>query len=310
MNKVRLPVIITLLAFATALGLREATHFVERVRPLTLAVVRPSVEVPPVERALRPNYPYSVIPGGAYSAAELRYSIAKDPVVRAHYAGFDFRSARLVTLTNDRFQYVSFRLKNKVYWTHSKIRIPKGEILLTDGVHFARTRCGNRLCDTTQTETTAAEPPLQALSLPPFSFQLLLNHEISLDPTPALGDLAQTVPDLPFDLPRVAPYLPPAPPMAAAIAENWLPVNAILPPSPIWTGYPPTAPPVVTTPVSKPIPTLEALPTTITKITEVPEPGSSSIYLFLVTFAVSLWLITRWMRDDTKSEDHATEDGN
>jgi hypothetical protein len=297
------------LAFATALGLQEALRFIERVRPLTLTVVRPGAVVPAAERALRPNYPYSVIPGGAYSPAELRYSIAKDPVVRAHYADFDLKSARLVTLASDRFQYASFRMRNKVYWTHSKIRILKGEVLLTDGVHFARTRCGNRLCDTSQTETTTAEPPLQALSLPPFSFQLLINHEISLDAAPLLEDLAQTHPELIFDLPRVAPYLPPAPPMQGTMFENWLPVNAIPPSFPILTGYPLAAPPIMPGRVPTPILTLDAPPLAITTTTEVPEPGSS-IYLFLIAFAISLWLITRWMREDTGSEEHATEDGN
>ena len=33
-------------------------------------------------RALHPNYPYSIIPGGAYSAAELRNADREDPVVR------------------------------------------------------------------------------------------------------------------------------------------------------------------------------------------------------------------------------------
>jgi hypothetical protein len=89
-------------------------------------------------RALRPNYPYSVIPGGAYSQGELQYAHGKDTLVRSHYSDFDVKNAKLVNLTEDRFQYVSYRLKDQIYWTKRKLRIPKGELLLTDGVHYAR----------------------------------------------------------------------------------------------------------------------------------------------------------------------------
>jgi len=302
MTKVRL-LVITVLAFATALGLQQGLRLIEWFRPLTVSVVVPGAHIPPADRAVRPNYPYSVIAGGAYSPAELRYSVSKDRVVRDHYVGFDLRSARLVTLASDRFQYVSFRIKNGVYWTRRKIRIPKGEVLLTDGVHFARTRCGNRLCDTPQAEIAITQPSLQALSLPPFSFQLLANDQVSLAPAPPLGDLEQTAPELEFDLPRLPPFVSPAAAMPGNMVETWLPINSIpLPTRPLFPGYTIAARPYA--PLS--IPTLDYSPPVITA--EVPEPAS--IYLFLVTFAVSLWLITRWMREDVALERSSTEDEN
>ena len=60
----------------TAIGNATATH-----EP---AVAPPSAIV----RSLRPNFPYSVIAGGAYSPGELRFADNKDAVVRAHYADF------------------------------------------------------------------------------------------------------------------------------------------------------------------------------------------------------------------------------
>ncbi len=290
MTKRRLLVIV-LSALATALALQGLRRFVEWSRPLTLAIVLPEGDVSSAERALRPIYPYSVIPGGAYSPAELRYSAAQDSVIRKHYADFDLKSTKLVTLGSDRYQYVSFRVRDRVYWTGRKIRIPKGEALLTDGVHFARTRCGNRLSATRPQETFSL-PSTTALSLPPFTTQLLSKQEVSLPSAPTLGELAQAGSELEFEVPRLAPYVPVTSIMPGNGAENWPPINVVPPPTPITPGYP-FVPVTPLTPVPPPPPAL---------IAEVPEPAS--IYLFVAAFAVSLWLITRWMRDDAD----ATED--
>lgn len=42
----------------------------------------------------RPVYPYSIVPGGVRDAQELKWAADHDPVVRAHYAGFDYDHAR------------------------------------------------------------------------------------------------------------------------------------------------------------------------------------------------------------------------
>lgn len=102
-------------------------------------------DVPLSPRSMRPAYRYSVILGGAYSGWELRDAIARDPVVASHYAGFDI--AHTVVLRNTRvmLRYVSYRKGEHIAWTRAPLRIPKGELLLSDGSSFARARCGNRL---------------------------------------------------------------------------------------------------------------------------------------------------------------------
>lgn len=102
-------------------------------------------DVPSFVRSIRPVYPYSVISGGVYSARELRDSTARDPMVASHYSGFDIGHAELVRTTAPTIRYVSYRKSNQVMWTRKPVRIPKGELLLSDGVSFARARCGNRL---------------------------------------------------------------------------------------------------------------------------------------------------------------------
>lgn len=107
----------------------------------------------------RPVYPYSVVPGGVRDARELKWAVEHDPVVAAHYAGFDYGRAHVITLTLAREVYVSYRIGNKLYWTRHPVHLKKGETLLTDGSKTARTRCGNRVEETPQQATSNFEPP-------------------------------------------------------------------------------------------------------------------------------------------------------
>ena len=107
---------------------------------------------------LRPVYRYSVIAGGAYSPAEVAYAESSDPVVRAHYADFHASRLRMIRTTAPRAGYVSYRVGNAVYWTRHKVSLPAGEVLITDGEHEARARCGNRVAATPQRPVNAAEP--------------------------------------------------------------------------------------------------------------------------------------------------------
>jgi len=107
----------------------------------------------------RPVYPYSVVPGGVRDAQELKWAVEHDPVVAAHYAGFDYEHARLVRLVLARTVYVSYRIGNKIYWSRHRITLKKGETVLTDGSIIARTRCANRVEVVPQQATSSSEPP-------------------------------------------------------------------------------------------------------------------------------------------------------
>ncbi len=130
----------TSLAVAAALrfGAPKAQTFVSRHLPVA-EVKHQSLNTP------RKVFAYSVIPGGAYSRDELALALRVDPVAAAHYSDFQASNASVHLLEKDTYLYVSYRKADQVYWTITKHRIPKGELLLTDGPHLARTRCGNRL---------------------------------------------------------------------------------------------------------------------------------------------------------------------
>jgi hypothetical protein len=60
----------------------------------------------------RTVYKYSVVPGGVRDARELKWAVEHDPIVAAHYAGFDYDHARVVRLVLARTAYVSYRIGN------------------------------------------------------------------------------------------------------------------------------------------------------------------------------------------------------
>jgi hypothetical protein len=114
----------------------------------------------------RPVYPYSVVPGGVEDARELKWVAEHDPIVAAHYAGFDYDHARVVRLVLARTAYVSYRIGNHVYWTRRRISLHKGEKVITDGKITARARCANRVEEVPQQATSSSEPPVAKFEAP------------------------------------------------------------------------------------------------------------------------------------------------
>lgn len=110
-------------------------------------------------------YPYSVIPGGAHNKAELQNAVQHDVLAAAHYSDFQVASVNVIRLPASRQAYLSYRLGNRIYWTHKRVTLRKGETLLSDGRHLARTRCGNRISDTPG-PTSPNEPPGEIFDRP------------------------------------------------------------------------------------------------------------------------------------------------
>jgi hypothetical protein len=111
-------------------------------------------------------YPYSVVPGGVKDPSELRAKALRDYVVRQHYSHFDYNQARLLRTTEAREVYLSYRIRDTVYWTRKKVRLHPGELLLTDGKITARARCGNQISDTAKPEVSNEEPADDVLDQP------------------------------------------------------------------------------------------------------------------------------------------------
>ena len=167
-------------------------------------------------RSLRtPNvYPYSIIPGGLKDADDLRYAALRDYVVRRHYARFDYNRAHLVRASEAREVYLSYRIRDRVFWTHRRVRLHLGELLLTDGKITARARCGNQISDVAQPDVSDEEPDQDILDQP----------VASLEPAPAFPVRPRlAAPDLPGADPA-APKL-----FASAFLFPYVPVSVPLP---------------------------------------------------------------------------------
>ncbi len=151
-------------------------------------------------------YPYSVIPGGIRSREELAASIGGDRVVADHFARFMVSQARIVRAENTQFVHVSYRLRDKVYWTAKKVKIPKGETLITDGRETARTRCGNKVSAVPLEPVSEEEPTVETFDIP----------EIAKVEIPELETIAESGLDprefspmeslVPIQRPRILPY--------------------------------------------------------------------------------------------------------
>ena len=201
-------------------------------------------------------YPYSVIPGGAHSRAELLRAMENDPIVAGHYANFDARKTRVIYLDHAQLAYVSYRIGAQIFWTRKALTIPAGESLLTDGKSTARTRCGNRLSFVPVAPLSKFEPPATAM-----------------EAAPDLRKYALSEPNLPIGAPIWPP--PAVPVTASAPPDGGAPTFGGPLPEPFPAPYFPILGVVAPgTPLGPPVPT--------------PEPSSTALLcmgLAMLTFA-------------------------
>jgi len=177
----------------------------------------------------RPVYPYSIVAGGVRDGSELKWAAEHDPVVRSHYAGFDYDHARVVRLVLARTAYVSYRIGNKVYWTRHRVRLKKGETVITDGKITARSRCGNRVEEVPHQATSLSEPPPAkfeepvqpaagtAMAAPPMPFESALLNRPGI---PGMGPAAPLSMVDPFGNSPWVPISPPPLPGVCGVGKN------------------------------------------------------------------------------------------
>jgi hypothetical protein len=216
-------------------------------------------------------YPYSVIPGGVRSVGELREAISRDQVVAAQYATFDLKSARLIRLQHARAVYVSYRIDNRIFWTKRKVKLARGETVITDGKHMARTRCGNLVSTIQRAPILPKEPApvISDTSEPPY-----------VSVAPDLLPLANFTPPAP-EPPSAEPPAPEPPAPEPPSVTNL--------PSPPSGGGPVFFPPVFFFPDGDfPIYTAKNPAPPV----QVPEPGTLALLLVALP---SIWIFRRWL---------------
>ena len=136
----------------------------------------------------RPVYMHSVVPGGVYSASELRSAIRDDAVVAAHYRDLDQSRLRTEIVAQDRYVHVSYRKGDRIFWTKNKVLLRQGETIITDGKTQVRARCGNCISEDPLLPTSESEPEViefdKLVEGPPTSAPALATPPIALLPEP------------------------------------------------------------------------------------------------------------------------------
>src|SRR5262249_43345252 len=108
--------------------------------------------------------------------------------------------------------YASYRIGDDIYWTKHKLRLPEGEMVLTDGVNTIRARCGNMLAYQLPLPKPL-DPPFEP---PPLVFESgipALQEALIIEPVasgPADADFSDRLPSVPLNAVPVAQRLVPA----------------------------------------------------------------------------------------------------
>lgn len=162
-------------------------------RKVTAKNERQASAVTVSQQPQRPQYRYSVVMGGVYSTEELARARRTDSVVRDHYADFG-TNPEFKRVQNDLLVYVSYRKRDRVYWTRARHRVKQGETILTAGAKMARARCANQLSLTPQKPTEKEGEPAEDVLAAPEEPQL--QPPSNLLRVPDVVDADQFVPGL------------------------------------------------------------------------------------------------------------------
>jgi len=145
----------------------------------------------PMHQSNRLVYPWSVVSGGVDSPLAILEAMQGDPVVEEHYAGLNPAAFTAEVVPAKRQGYVSYRIRDKIYWTRRMVSIQAGETMLTDGRTIIRGRCGN-LISATPREPVAAqnvEPEEPAMDRPAPEVQLMYSPPVPERPVTETGSM-------------------------------------------------------------------------------------------------------------------------
>ena len=158
-------------AFAKGLGIVSILLFIVvatglLVRTIMTNKVKVASKEPPIKVAMaeiqEPADAGSEIAGKYYglckknsihSVEDFRKTVQNDPVLSAHYSGFNWETAKIGKLDKEIWTSVSYRKDDVIRRTSKPIRLPKGDGYIYDGVRKVRTFCCN--------DYDIAPPPMQ-----------------------------------------------------------------------------------------------------------------------------------------------------
>jgi len=192
---------------------------------LSSLAARTGLSAHPSAQKKRAVYPYAVVPGGVENLDDLRRAIQHDYAVWQHYLHFQYQHARLVRATEARQVYLSYRMRDRIYWTRKKVRLQVGELLLTDGNITARAKCGNQVSETPRPDVSEEEPaedvfdrPVAALE--PMAPALSIRSSLAPPSLPGVNPLPPQGPQVFTGGGFFFPIIPSGVPLSAGLCET------------------------------------------------------------------------------------------
>ena len=177
-----------------------------------------------VQQAARPVYPFSLVPGGVYSAQELQRALLVSKDLQSHYSDLDASRIKLVRLKENMPAYVSYRHGGQIFWTRHPLLLHSGELVLTDGHYSLRARCANQI-------------------------SMVPRGPVEVSPERVEPHLEQTVEPVPVDYAKLEP-----------LNSALFPMTTSVPVAPPAMGVPPTGVVVTGTTPTPPVPPLPITP--------------------------------------------------
>lgn len=106
--------------------------------------------------------------GRVRSVEDFRMIVANDPLLARHFAGFDWKNARMGKNEEVLWTYLSYRKGGTIFSTTKKIKLPLGDGYISDGQRKIRTFCCNDYIEEIPAvEEVAAGAPLEDASSAP-----------------------------------------------------------------------------------------------------------------------------------------------
>src|ERR1700688_3084262 len=114
------------------------------------------------------SYPHALAKCGVASSADFE-TLRDDPFLREHYS--EVGMVHPAVLTADEWDFASFRGKNGIVWTPTRILVRAGELVFRDRAgNTVRARCGNRLSQEPQVPVAFVMPPEMEHETPEIAF--------------------------------------------------------------------------------------------------------------------------------------------
>jgi hypothetical protein len=95
-----------------------------------------------------------------HSISDFRRIVENDPVLKKHFADFEWDNAKMDRLDEAVWAHLAYRKNDRISTTRRAIRLPKGDGYITDGKRSVRTYCCN--------DYVQAGAPPEELSSAPF----------------------------------------------------------------------------------------------------------------------------------------------